>query len=169
MKTGTFMDIVGTNYDDIRRIYCSRDNNAGRKFSEDAFNEAFIKCALKFGNSVITYDDVIKYFWIAYLNTHKKDMINNSKLEYVEEYPEMEEEDESFSKKFYNTIMTEISKAFSEDDMMIYSLHKYHGWKKEDLENADYDCKDFELRIKNIHRFVKEYSKKNFKSNFKKR
>lgn len=163
------MDIVGTNYDDIRRIYCSRDNNAGRKFSEDAFNEAFVKCASKFGNSIITYDDVIKYFWIAYLNTHKKDMINNSKLDYIEEYPEIEEDNESFSKQLYNMVMNAIENAFSEEDMLIYSLHKYHGWSKQDIASSGYDCKNFEIRIKNIHKFAKEYCKKNFKENFKKR
>ena len=133
MKTGTFMDIVSTNYDDIRRIYCSRDNNAGRKFSEDAFNEAFIKCASKFGNSIITYDDVIKYFWIAYLNTNKKDMINNSKLDYIEEYPEILDDDEDYAHYIYNDIMEAIEEEFSENDMMIYSLYKYYGWAREDL------------------------------------
>lgn len=169
MKTGTFMDIVSTNYDDIKRIYCSRDKNAKRKFNEDAFNEAFIKCAVRFGNDIITYEDVIKYFWVAYLNTFKKESINDSKLTYCEEYPEIEETDENFSNQFYNIIMNAIENAFSEEDMLIYSLYKYHDWSKQDLISAGYDCKNFEIRIKNIHRFVKEFSKKNFKPNFKKR
>lgn len=169
MKTGTFMDIVGVYYDDIKKIYNSRDNNNKRKFNEDAFNEAFIKCAAKFGNSIITYDDVIKYFWIAYVNTCKNNYTYENAMCFCEEYPEIEEESENFSTQFYNIIMNAIENAFSEEDAALYSLYKYHGWSKQDLISAGYNCKNIEIRIKTIHKFVKEFSKKNFKEKFKKR
>lgn len=169
MKTGTFMDIVGIHYDDIKRIYISRDLNSKQKFNEDSFNEAFIKCAKRFGNDIITYDDAIKYFWIAYVNTCKNEYKYENSIEFYDEYPEIEEESESFSKQLYNTIMNAIENAFSEEDMLIYSLYKYHNWSKQDLISAGYDCNNFEERIKNIHRFVKEFSKKNFKSTIKRK
>ena len=160
------MDIVGIHYDDIKRTFCLRDNNAKRKFNEDSFNESFIKCSVKFGNSEIDYDTVIKYFWTAYVNTCKGDNKYKSNIELCENYSEdySNDDDECFSKKFYNDIMNAITKAFNEDDMMIYSLYKYHGWSKEELINADYDCNNFDIRIKNIHRFVKDYTKKNYKN-----
>lgn len=64
MKTGTYMDLVSVHYDDFKKTFASRDNNRGRRFDEDSFNDAFIKCANRFGNNVITYDDALRYFWI---------------------------------------------------------------------------------------------------------
>lgn len=169
MKSGTFMDIVGIHYDDIKRIYKSRDVNRGEIFDEDSFNEAFVKCAKRFGNDLVAYEDVIKYFWIAYVNTCKKDYKYKSTMDFCEEYPEVEEENESFSKQVYDTVMNAIENEFSENDMMIYSLYKYHGWNKNDLMTNGYDCSDLETKIRTIHKFVKNFCKKNFKENFKKR
>ena len=161
------MDIVGIHYDDIRKTYSTRDNSNNRKFDEDAFNEAFIKCAKHFGNSEINYEDVIKYFWIAYVNTRKgNDYKFKSTVELCEEYPEdiIDEYESSFEEKFYNNIMTAITKSFGEEDMLIYSLYKYHGWKEQDLIDAGYNCKNLNIRIKNIHKFVKEYAKKYYRA-----
>jgi hypothetical protein len=60
-------------------------------------------------------------------------------------------------------VMDSVSEQFGENDMMVYSLHKYHGWSKEDLISDGYDCSDFEERIRTIHRFVKTYGKKRIK------
>ena len=160
------MDIVGIHYDDIRKTYCLRDNNNGRKFDEDSFNDAFIKCSICFGNKQITYDDVIKYFWIAYSNTRKgANYKYKSHIELQENYPEdiIDDDQDSFAEKFYNVSMDAIKKSFGEDDMMIYSLYKYHDWTKKDLIEAGYDCNNLEIRIKNIHKFLKEYVKKHYK------
>lgn len=164
MKTGTFMDIIGVHYDDIKRIYSTRDNNNGKKFNEDAFNEAFIKCSIHFKNDLITYEDAIKYYWVAYVNTSKGDNKYLTTIDLCESYNDVEDEEEdSFSAKFYDDIMNAISKSFSENDMMIYSLYKYHKWSIQELIDAGYDCTNFKIRIKNIHRFVKEYAKKKYK------
>ena len=170
MKTGTFMDFVGIHYDDIKKTYASRNNN-GIKFNEDAFNEAFIKCSTKFGNSIITYDDVLKYFWVAYINTCKNEIAHNSKLQFCDEYSEIEDDcqQENCYENLYNDIMNKIQEEFSEESMLIYSLYKYHEWSKEDLIDSGYDCSNFEEKIKNIHRFVKEYCKKRYKEIYKKK
>ena len=162
MKTGTFMDIVGANYDDIKQLYISRSSNS-KSFDEDSFNDAFIKCAKKFGNDIITYEDVVKYLWVAYINTKKAASIKDSKIEYCEEYEDIEEEEDYTAESIYNIVMDAITAAYSEEDMMIYSLYKYHKWTKNDLIEAGYDCKNFEIRIKTIHKFVKAYCKKNVK------
>lgn len=164
MNTGTFMDIIGIHYDDIKRLYISRDINRGRKFNEDAFNDAFIKCAKQFGNNVITKDDVIKYFWVAYVNTSKGSIKYDSIIELKEEYDEIIDDDEdSFAQTVYKNIMKAITYVYSEDDMYIYSLYKYHGWSKKDLIEAGYNCDNFEEKIKDIHKFVKKYGKENIK------
>lgn len=164
MKSGTFMDIVGFYYDDIKHIFTLRDQNAKRKFNEDAFNESFIRCAKKFENNTVEYDTVIKYFWIAYVNTCKGDYKYESTIELCENYSEeYSEEDDSFSKKFYDYAMNVIENEFGENDMLIYSLYKCHGWTKNELIESGYDCSDFEMKIKNINRFIKNHCKKKFK------
>ena len=168
MKRGTFMDIVGIHYDDIKNTYFIRDKASNRKFNDDAFNDAFIKCAKHFNNDIIEYDDVIKYFWIAYVNTCKNNFKQTSIIDFCEEYSEDisdEDDTESFTTNFYNTCMDAITEAFNENDMLIYSLYKYHKWTKDDLIAAGYDCNNFEIRIKTIHRFLKEYCKKKYKTN----
>ena len=166
MKTGTFMDIVGIHYDDIKKLYIKRECSNGRKFNEDSFNTAFIKCAKHFENNTLDYDTVVKYFWVAYVNTSKNEYKYNSNTELCDEFNFDildDDDEESFAQKLYTTVMDAISYVYSEEDMLIYSLYKYHGWKKEELIEAGYNCENFETRIKEIHKFVKEYTKKHFK------
>jgi hypothetical protein len=109
MKTGTFMDIVGIHYDDIKRTYCLRDNANNRKFSEDHFNDAFIKCAKHFGNNVIDYNDVIKYYWTVYVNSRKGDKYE-SLIELQETYSEdiENEEEEYYSQYVYMKVIDKL-------------------------------------------------------------
>jgi hypothetical protein len=161
MKTGTYMDLVSVHYDDFKKTFASRDNNRGRRFDEDSFNDAFIKCANRFGNNVITYDDALRYFWIAYSNTAKSIKHNDIELDDTM-YDIIDDEDPSKANYIYNIVMAAITEAFNEDDMMIYSLYKYHGWSEKELVEAGYDCKNLDVRIKTIHKFVKAYCKKHF-------
>ena len=162
MKTGTFMDIVSVHYDDFKKSFISRDNNKGRKFDEDSFNDAFIKCANKFGNDIISYDDAIKYFWVTYSNTVKS-IKQNTNTELDDTLHDVIDDDEpSKANYIYNIVMAAITEAFNEDDMMVYSLYKYHNWTEDELTAAGYDCKNLDIRIKTIHKFVKSYCKKRF-------
>lgn len=161
MKTGTYMDLVSVHYDDFKKTFALRDNNRGRRFDEDSFNDAFIKCANRFGNNVITYDDALKYFWIAYSNTVKSIKHNNVELDDTM-YDIADDDEPSKANYIYNIVMDAITVAFNEDDMMIYSLYKYHGWTERELVEAGYDCKNLDVRIKTIHKFVKAYCKKQF-------
>lgn len=172
MNTGTFMDIVGFHYTNIKKLFISRIINDNRKFDEDSFNTAFIKCANKFGEDIITYEDAIKYFWIAFNNTSKNNEFYNHKLELYDEFSDYfsEEQDDADLEYFYNTIMDAIAETFDENDMYVYNLHVCYGWPKEDIENAGYNCNKFEHKINAISEFIKEYCKshKNLNKNIKK-
>lgn len=168
MNTGTFMDLISIHYKDIKNLFKSRSYNRNIDFDEDSFNDAFIKCAQRFGNEIINYDVSVKYFWIAYVNTYKNNK-SNMHSDIQDEFDcslhdTIDDDDPSYAAYIYNIIMAAIKVAFSEDDMMIYSLYKYHNWSKQDLIDAGYDCKNLEIRIKTIHKFVKAYSKKHVKS-----
>mgnify|MGYP003302665485 CR=1 FL=1 len=161
MEYGNFMDIISVHYKDIRKLFVSRASNKGLTFSDDAFNDAFIKCSKQFGNDCITYDDAIKYFWVAFSNTVKGERASMSKVVLCDKFDDSIDEDDcdEFAKYFYDTTMAAIVEAYGRDDMMIYSLYKYNGWSKKDLIDAGYNCNNFEIRINKIHKFVKDYTK----------
>lgn len=168
MKTGTFMDLISIHYKEIKTSFTSR--SIDKKLDEDAFNDAFIKCANHFGNKILNYDDVVKYFFTTYKNTH----IANEQKEHQElnetfdvEVHDCSEEDDEHSKYaqlVYDTVMKAIYEEYSENDMMTYSLYKYHKWKLQDLVDAGYDCTDFENKMHEIHKFAKNYCKNHFKN-----
>lgn len=158
------MELVGANYDDIKSLFKKRSYNAGISFDEDSFNDAFIKCANKFENTIITLELTTKYFWTAYLNTAKTNF-GSRKLDTVSldiEFHDVIDEN-NYASDIYNMIMDAIEMEFGYNDMMIYSLHKFHNWSKHDLEDSGYDISNFESRIKEIHKFVKTYGRRNIK------
>lgn len=169
MENGTFMNIVASNYNKIKSLFTSRLYNMNMYFNEDLFNDTFIKCANKFKNEQISYDITVKYFWTAYLNTIKTDLAKTDNLntELIDEeihdciddvYNEFYDDD--YAKNVYNIIMNAVTLKYGEDEMLVYSLYKYHNWTEKDLILAGYNCDKLSDRIKKIHRFVKEYSKK---------
>lgn len=162
MKTGAFMTLIADNYDDVIKLFKSLSFKTGIDFDEDSFQEAFIKCAKKFGNEQISYDDATKYFWTAYINTAKSELIHNNKFSYIdsEEIKDdiLDEEYEDYS-DVYITIMNAIKKKFGTEDMKMYQLYKLNNWTIEELENADIDCEDILNRVKRIEKFLKSYRK----------
>lgn len=169
MKTGTFMDIVGINYDTIKSLFKSRLHNMNIPFNEDALNDAFIKCAQRFGNTMLDYNTVIKYYWVAYINTIKS---NKPKLDCISIDSDIHDcidntmysTDELHAINIYNIVTDLITDKFGEHDMMIYMLYKFHNWPKDDLVESGYDITYIDTRIKEIHKFVKTYCKKYIKS-----
>lgn len=163
------MDLVASNYKEIKHIFKSRSYNSNIEFDEDSFNDAFIKCANKFNTEEITYETVLKYFWTSYINTVKTNIIKESVMQHEEIDTEVNDYidntynkfiDDDYSKEVYNIIMNAITIKYGKEDMMIYSLYKFHNWTENDLIAAGYDCDNLTKRIAAIHRFVKTYSKK---------
>lgn len=163
MKTGTFMDIVGVHYGEIKSLFKTRLYNMDIEFDEDSLNDAFIKCAQRFGNIVTDYNTVIKYYWVAYLNTIRS---NKSKIDCVSLDMELHDKEDcdNAAINIYNIVMDMISERFGEHDMMLYSLYKFHGWNKDDLIASGYNIDCMDARIKEIHKFVKTQCKNYIKS-----
>ena len=161
------MELIGANYDYIKSSFKAKSYNAGIQFDEDSFNDAFIKCAAKFENAIITLDTTTKYFWTAYLNTCRTNYYNDSKLDTVSldvEIHDSVDENDNYASNIYNLVMDAVEFKFGRNSMMIYSLYKYHNWSKQDLEDSGYDIENFESHIKEIHKFVKAYCKNHIKN-----
>lgn len=172
MCENTFMGIVATHYDELKRLFKSRLYDTNLQFDDDIFCDAILKCATKFGNRIVSYDDVIKYFWTAVLNNTKLSKYTDKKLDTIELNEQLHDcidntynelYDEDYTINIYNTIMDAITVKYGVELMELYSLHKFHGWTKEDLVQAGYNCNNFETTIKEIHKFVKAYGKKHIK------
>ena len=157
------MDLIAAHYKEIKTLYKSRLYNTDKLFDEDSFNDAFIKCVQRFNNDIIDYECAIKYFWIAYINTVKantaKSCIDIKDHFDAELHDCIDNEDPSQAEYIYNIVMDAITTVYGENDMLIYSLYKYHDWTQSELINAGYDCTDFDTKIKTIHKFVKTYCK----------
>lgn len=158
------MDTIGIHHDEIKSLFKSRAYKSGMSFDEDSFNDAFIKCAEKFGNDEVPYETIVKYFWVAYTNTYKSNIAKEQRIETVEldiaSHDCIDEPDTNV----YNIVMDAIAFKFGEELMMMYSLYKLHNWSKDDLIDAGYNVDEcFDLTIKEIHKFVKTYCKKRVK------
>ena len=158
------MNIISVHYNEIKSLFKSRSYKSNTVFDEDSFNDAFIKCANRFGNMEITYDTATKYFWAAYINTFKTNKIKESKLETVELDVDVHDCIDEPDTNIYNIVMDAISFKYGENLMLMYSLYKFHNWSKTDLIMAGYDIDDdFDYHIKEIHKFVKTYCKNHIK------
>lgn len=154
------MDIVAIHYDDIKRIYTLRDNNKKQKFDEDSFNEAFIKCASKFGNNIITYDDAIKYFWIAYSNTYKSSKTNKFIEFDIDAHDYIDNTYNENIDTLVSDIFNNIEKKFGKNNRDAYELYICQNWKINDIINKGIVDKDFPNTLKRIKRFIS----KNYKN-----
>lgn len=172
MHKNTFMGVVATHFDELKRLFKSRIHDAGLQFDDDIFSDTIIKCATKFGNADVSYDVVVKYFWTSFLNNTKMSKINVNRLDTVELDEELHDcidntynelYDDDYTINIYNIVMNAITVKYGSDLMELYSLHKFHGWTKEDLMQAGYNCDNFETNIKEIHKFVKSYGKKHIR------
>jgi hypothetical protein len=170
MNTGTFMDLISINYDSIKSTFKIRLYNIGMSFDEDSFNDAFIKCAQKFGNTEISYDCMIKYFWVTYVNTIKTNISKEHKIEVTSldvEIHDVIDDDDCYIYELYDKLMNDISKEFGKETMAIYSLYKFNNYTKEQIIECGYDCEYFEETITEIDTFIKNKYKHKHKHSSK--
>lgn len=168
MKTGTFMDLISSRYKDIKSQFKSRSFDGA--FDEDAFNDAFIKCAMHFNNDMIDYDCAVKYLFTAYKNTHMgnlykehEDLKESFDIDLHDKCDDDDDAHTRYAQAVYDDVMKAVSLEYSEDDMLLYSLYKYNGWTAQDLTDAGYDCSNIKAKVKDIHQFVRKYCKTHFK------
>lgn len=150
METMTFVDVVSFNYKDIKTLFQNRSIKRHLMFDEDAFNDAFIKCAEHFENELISYDTAIKYFWTAYIHivlNHKihdahstgysdiydcEDIIYNIDIDYI-----------------YNAIINDVKNKFGDEGVNV--LFSYLNKQPiSDKNMAKRICKYIKIKYKEL-------------------
>lgn len=160
------MDIISVHYIDIRRLFHSRLSNIGKGFDEDAFNDAFIKCALRFGEKEISYEDAVKYYWVAFLNTIRT--ADGNKLQYDLD-AEIDEEiiDEPYDEEIdemFDHICDGIEKEFGKEHLLAFKMVVCDGWSMNELIENKYVTPEF----KNTYNKIRKFAKKNYSDKWKK-
>lgn len=127
----TFADIISKYYNDINTLFKSRMHKRDMEFNEDSFNDAFIKCFEHFKDSLISYDDAVKYFWTVYIHIVLNEKIHESyETELPEDYdcecPEYNKDIDNL----YNTIIEDVRTTFGESGVDAINEHLHH--KKQD-------------------------------------
>lgn len=70
---GTFLTHVAGSYGEIKGNFKKGLSKMKYSFDEDLFSDTILKCNNTFGDKVITKEEALKYFWVAYLNGYKND------------------------------------------------------------------------------------------------
>jgi hypothetical protein len=149
MENGTFIDIVSIKYKDIRISFNNWSKNRQLVFDEDSFNDAFIKCADHFKDTIITYNDAIKYFWTAYIHivmnnkkhnkfsTELSDIIDVIDIEYNYNIDTM-----------YDTIIDDIQQKFGNNAVQLIHNHFIHSTEDKLLSRKI--CKYIKTKYKGV-------------------
>ena len=162
MKTGKFMDLISIHYKDIRCCFNSRLLKIGKSFNDDAFNDAFIKCAVRFGEKEITYDDAVKYFWVAFLNTTRNEDITNSKFDHETEIQdEIDEEYDTQIDEKFDKVCSIIESEFGKDNLLAFKMVICDGWDIDELIDNQYVDYSFKSLFKKMKQFAKKHIPQN--------
>ena len=149
MENGTFIDIVSIKYKDIRISFNNWSKNRQLVFDEDSFNDAFIKCADHFKDTIITYNDAIKYFWTAYIHTVMNNKKHNSfSTELSESIDVIDSNYNEDIDTLYNIIIKDIQQKFGNNAVQLIHNHFIHSTEDKLLSRKI--CKYIKTKYKGV-------------------
>lgn len=156
------MDLVAVHYKDIKNCFQSRLAKIGKTFNDDAFNDAFIKCSIRFGEKEISYDDVLKYFWVAFLNTMRTEEHHNGKFDHdAEIQDEIDEEYDTNIDDLFAVICESLEERFGKENLLAFKMVVCDNWDIDELIENQYVERDFKTTFKKM----KQFAKKDIKTN----
>lgn len=81
----TFMDIVASDFSNIKNKFINKCKTNEIEFDEDLFMDAFLCCCKTLEAKSITKEECIKYYWVSYLNKIKTNKPKENKFESLDE------------------------------------------------------------------------------------
>lgn len=149
MENGTFIDIVSIKYKDIRISFNNWSKNRQLVFDEDSFNDAFIKCADHFKDTIITYNDAIKYFWTAYIHTVMNNKKHNKFSTELSDTIDVIDIEYNYNiDTIYDTIIDDIQQKFGNNAVQLIHNHFIHSTEDKLLSRKI--CKYIKTKYKGV-------------------
>jgi thiamine kinase-like enzyme len=163
MNEMSFMDIVAANYNEIVRNFKAGVKNHGYVFDEDVMNDAFISCANSLKNKMLTKQEAIKYFWVAYVNKYKTKQDHEQIMDC---YDNVEEEFEdvavenynSTTDKIYDIIISGVQDHFGVRKAVIWEMYACQGKSSKEIKAMGFnDIDNFAYFTKQVKRYIKNH------------
>ena len=159
-----FMDLVAKNFDSIKETVIKKCKSHEIEFNEDLFMDTILCCERVFGDKLISLNDCMKYFWVAYYNkikTYKSkqnifvsydDIINyNIQQPIIDSYNPLIDSE-------YNSIVKIAYDKFDKEYVDAWLIHICEGKTYKELREMGYDFK-----FNDIFKRITKYIKKEYK------
>lgn len=123
-------------------------------FDYDIFIETYIKCDEKIKNKDLTKEQIIQYFWVAFLNNTKNKNKQMSKINMVDVENAAEILDEPYDERrtiVYETIINYVQSNFNEIEFKVWYLHYAENKTYDELTEMGYTNINFHNLFRRIN------------------
>lgn len=164
--TGTFLELVAGSYDEIKVNFKIGLNKIKYSFDEDLFSDAILKCNSTLGDKIITKEEALKYFWVAYINGYKNQKKSNwvkksvpitDDFNIIDSRPECDYEIDNIYREIINILKDKFGEKNTEAWVKHILFKKPYNKMLEDGEIPQ----NFHYIVKKIKKFLYSNVKKN--------
>lgn len=163
-KHGKFVELVAEDFDSIKCLFIKKSNALGIDFNEDLFMDAFLNCEKVWKDKILSKDECLKYYWIAYLNKVKTEASKQSlfvpyddMINYNIQSPMCGSYNQCIDNT-YNEIVKMAYDKFDKSHVDAWLEHVCGGKSYKELRELGYDFK-FNDVFKKITKFIKTFYK----------
>lgn len=164
--TGTFLELVAGSYEEIKGNFKIGLNKMKYSFDEDLFSDAILKCNSTLGDKLVTKEEALRYFWVAYLNGYKNQKkshwVKNSisitdDFNIIDSRPEYDYEIDDTYKEIINILKSKFGEKNTDSWVKHILFKKPYNKMLEDGEIPQ----NFHYIIKKIKKFLQGDLKEN--------
>lgn len=151
-------NIMEKHFYEIQANFKRASAKNGYVFDYDIFIETYEKCNTILANKEMTKEQILQYFWVAYLNNIKKDQIKQSKITKVDIEEAEEIIDEPYDNRrllVHDAIVKYVEANFTKDEFKAWYLHLTENKTYEELKEMGYTNINFHNTFRNITNHIK--------------
>lgn len=158
---GKFMDIISSDFDNIKNAFIKRCINNELDFDEDVFMDALLNCERVLNGKLMTKSECIKYYWVAYSNklrTFKSKQDIFVSYDDIMNYNIQSSLNSSYNSSVdykYNEIVKMAYEKFDKIYVDAWLAHICEGKTYKELQELGYNFK-FNDIFKRITKFIKK-------------
>ena len=152
-----FLEMVGRNYEDIKKLFEINSKSQKMDFNEDIFHDSIMKSAEQYKDDANDYKKVKAYLWVAY-RTNMINIIERTKpMECFEDLIDFDIVDEEYVPEMddlYDIVRMELYEEFDCDIVNLWFEHVCNNKKYEELE-AISGIHNIHYQFKKIRNFIR--------------